>query len=293
MLRLECVDPGALAGGETELTAPNGTRVRLVAAESPIALPPLRPSFVLTRNDSDASWTVGRAGMRYRDLVPDRQGGRFIASHIHIPGGGKVPDYVHFHRIRFQLIYCYKGWVRVAYQDQGPPFVLESGDCVLQPPGIRHRVLESSPDLEVIEVGSPAEHETHADPELSLPTPTVNPERDFGGQRFVRHQAAAATWGPWRCAGFEARDTGIAAATNGLGGVQVVRVSGATAASPRTHAGEFLFFFVLHGLLGLACDGRVETLRAGDCCVIPAGMEYALEGASPGMELLEVSLPAA
>lgn len=84
-----------------------------------------------------------------------------------------MPDYVHFHKVRFQMIYCYKGWVRVVYEDQGPPLVMRAGDCVLQPPRIRHRVLESSPGLEVIEIGCPAEHETFADHDLQLPTPVV------------------------------------------------------------------------------------------------------------------------
>ena len=83
--------------------------------------------------------------MRYRDLVPGRLGGRYIASHIEIPDGGTVPDYVHFHDVVFQMIFCAAGWVRVVYEDQGEPFVLHAGDCVLQPPLIRHRVLEASP----------------------------------------------------------------------------------------------------------------------------------------------------
>src|SRR5438445_4330036 len=192
-LRLSCADPAALADGAREIVAPNGTRVELVLADVPLELPALLPSFTLARA-GDGDWIEGRAGMRYRDLVPGRQNGRFIASRLRIDAGGPVPDYVHFHRVRFQMIYCAKGWVRVVYEDQGPPFVLREGDCVLQPPGIRHRVLESSPGLEVIEIGSPADHETFADHELELPTAPVRPEREFGGQRFVRHEAARAVW---------------------------------------------------------------------------------------------------
>ncbi|MGH9336014.1 MAG: cupin domain-containing protein, partial [Vicinamibacteria bacterium] len=206
-----------------ELTAPNGTRIEFVDADPPIVVPPVRPSLVVSENGGEAAWGTGRAGMRYRDLVPDRQGGSFIASHIQIPEGGPVPDYVHFHKVRFQMIYCYKGWVRVVYEDQGPPFVMQAGDSVLQPPRIRHRVLESSPGLEVIEIGCPANHETFADHDLALPTGRVRPERDFSGQRFVRHVAAETAWRPFRIAGFEYRDTGIAAATDGLAGVRVAR----------------------------------------------------------------------
>ena len=52
--------------------------------------------------------------------IPDRLGGSaIIASHIRIPEGGPVGDSVHFHRVGFQLIFCYKGWVEVVYEDQG------------------------------------------------------------------------------------------------------------------------------------------------------------------------------
>jgi quercetin dioxygenase-like cupin family protein len=119
---------------------------------------------------ADARWGVGRAGMHYRDLIPGRQGGALIASHIHIPDGGDMADYVHFHDINFQIIYCYKGWVRLAYEGQGPPFVLREGECVTQPPKIRHRVLDASAGLQVVEVTSPAEHMTHVDHEMTLPS---------------------------------------------------------------------------------------------------------------------------
>ena len=44
-----------------------------------------------------------------------------------------MPDMVHYHSIGFQLIFCYKGWVRVVYEDQWAPFVLKAGECLLQP----------------------------------------------------------------------------------------------------------------------------------------------------------------
>jgi mannose-6-phosphate isomerase-like protein (cupin superfamily) len=192
------------------------------------------------------------------------------------------------------MIFCRAGWVRLVYEDQGEPFVLGAGDCVLQPPEIRHRVLEASPGLEVVEIGCPAMHETFADHILQLPTGRDLPERSFGGQRFVRHLAADAPWIPWRIAGFEARDTGIGAATDGLAGARVVRprpgAAPSTAAAP--HAGEFMFLFVLAGALELEGEalGR-HRLGADDCCVIPAGAAYSIR-ADAGLEMLEVTLPA-
>lgn len=292
-LRIFRNDPAGAGDGARELTAPNGTRIHLVDAPPPLELPPLRASFVLSRMSDDAKWQVGRAGMRYRDLIPDRQGGRFIASHIHIPDGGPVPDYVHFHKIHFQMIYCYKGWVRVVYEDQGSPFVMQAGDCVLQPPQIRHRVLDCSPGLEVIEIGSPAEHETRADHDLTLPTPTVRKERDFNGQRFVRHTASGAKWRDWRLQGFRARDTGIAAATDGIATVHVVCPAGDSLPLVTSHNADFLFLFVLRGEFQLRCEGREHArLAAGDSLIVPAAMPYALAECSPDLELLEVVLPA-
>jgi len=97
---------------------------------------------VPTKAGSQNEWVRGRAGMEYRDLIPDRLGGKVIASHIRLNEGGPVPDYVHYHKIAFQVIYCKQGQIRVVYEDQGESFWLETGDLVLQPPEIRHRVLE-------------------------------------------------------------------------------------------------------------------------------------------------------
>jgi mannose-6-phosphate isomerase-like protein (cupin superfamily) len=245
-----------------------------------------------TTNDA---WYVGRADMQYRDLIPGRLGGRFIASHIRIPNGGETPDYVHYHKAIFQMIYCKAGWARLVYEDQGPPFALEAGDCVLQPPEIRHRVLESSPGLEVIEVACPAEYETCADNEMPLPTSEVLPERLFGGQRFALHRAREASWAPWRLEGFEARDTGVAAATNGLASARVVKsklCGSAITAMDGGRAGELSFLFILQGEIRMDCRAQgSHQLLAGDSCVIPADMDYTLR-AGAGLELLEVCLSA-
>jgi mannose-6-phosphate isomerase-like protein (cupin superfamily) len=136
-------------------------------------------------------------------------------------------------------------------------------------------------------------HETIADHVLSLPTQRLLPERDFGGQRFVRHVAAEAPWAPWRWDGFEMRDIGIGAATDGLAGARVVRpLAGSAAANLRAHGGEFLFLFVLKGEIALEMQRHgAHRLAASDSCVIPAGAGHALR-AEAGSEILEVTLPA-
>lgn len=291
--------PGVLrlngSGRRGTETAPNGTAV--VWGSDDMVLPDLVPSFTLTRaaGEDGTGWGVGRAGMQYRDLIPDRQGGRFIASHIRIPEGGPVPDWVHFHEIRFQLIVVRRGWVEVVYEDQGEPFVMEQGDCVLQPPTIRHRVLRSSDHFEVVEIGCPAEHRTIADHDLELPTPHLDADRDFGGQRFARHIAAAATWEPWRLPCFEARDAGIEAATDGLAGVRFVRpagLGGAGETADAIHDGELAFAFVLDGAVTLTVDGVDHRLEAADSVTVPAGVTHSWSDPTVDLELLDVTLPA-
>src|SRR3954470_3868130 len=242
VLRLSCDLSSLPKGTAHQLVAPNGMKIELVEANPPIEVPEGKQEFVISRAGA-AGWDAGRASMQYRDLIPSRLGGRFVASHIKIPAGGEVPDYVHYHRVRFQMIFCKAGWVRVVYEDQGPPFVMQAGDCVLQPPEIRHRVLEASPGLEVIEIGCPAVHETWADHDLQLPTSKANPKREWSGQRFVRHVAASAEWKPSHIRGFEARDTGIGPVTDGLASVRILRAAKQASGSIE-HSGEFLFFFV-------------------------------------------------
>jgi quercetin dioxygenase-like cupin family protein len=281
-----------------ELPGPDGIRMELIDDDARTGIPDGEQVFAINR--ANDAWGLGRAGMHYRDLIPGRAGGRFIASHIRIPEGGPVPDYVHCHHVRLQLIHCHRGWVRVVYEDQGEPFVMRAGDCVLQPPGIRHRVLEASPGLEVIEIGCPAEHETWRDHDLALPTPQSRPERRFGGQRFVRHVAADAAWKPAPDPRWGYRDTGIADATHGLASVRVLRsreAQGDAKAAAQTreapvHEGEFLFLFVLAGRCRLRSRAVGDhALAADDACTLPSGADYLLD-ADSACEILEVALPA-
>ena len=274
------------------LQAPNGTTIEIINPSVGVELPELRESLVVTPLTSDASWTVGRAGMRYRDLIPSRLGGVFIASHIHIPNGGPVPDYVHYHRIKFQMIYCKSGWVRVVYEDQGEPFVMHAGDCVLQPPEIRHRVLESSDNLEVIEIGAPAEHETFAEHQITLPTAQLKPDRDFSGQRFVRHVAEKTPWLPWRYSGFEARNTGIDTATSGYASAMTVRAKKSAVITESKHQHQLLFMFILSGsaTLETGSDHETKQLHVGTSVTLPSTLNFKFEATADDTQFLLVEV---
>jgi quercetin dioxygenase-like cupin family protein len=226
--------------------------------------------------------------MEYRDLIPTRLGGAMIASHIRVPDG-PVPDMVHFHKVGFQLIFCVAGWVDVLYEDQGGIRRIHAGDCFIQPPGIRHKVLHSE-GVQVVEIGVPAEHVTEIDHEMTLPTQHYRPEREWDGQRFVHDIGKEGTFHPFRIPGFEARDTGINAATKGVASVMVARPKGE---APWTvHEGDILFTFVMTGGMTLEGEGKAPyRLEPGDAFVIPPGMATRYSDATPDLELLEVTLP--
>lgn len=282
------------SGVAPSVVAPNGVTVEFVdPAVDRYELPELAGELVISTASDDASWVTGRAGMRYRDLIPSRLGGRYIASNIEVCDGGPVPDLVHHHAIRFQMIFVEHGWVDVVYEGQGPPFRMEAGDCVLQPPHIRHRVLESSAGARVVEIGCPAAHDTFFDYDLELPTPNLQPDRDFGGQRFVRHQANEVPWTESIHPGFEVQTTDIEHATDGLASVRVLRNTGQQSTgttSPSRHDGEFWFVFVLSGSASFSVDGAPSSspLQAGDSVAVPAGLTWCLRDASPDLSLLEV-----
>ena len=292
-INLICSEPASVADGKLKLTAPNGTIVNLIEENPSLNIPKVKQTFLITKMKTSDQWSEGRSGMWYRDLIPDRQGGYAVASHIRILDGGPIPDYVHYHKILFQMIYCYKGWVRLVYEDQGEPFVIKAGDCILQPPQIRHQVLESSPGMEVIELTCPADHETCVDHEIKLPTSSVDHERLFNGQHFIRHEAAKAEWKPWRMEGFEARDIGIASATDGLARVRVVHSVGQPQPKFVSHDADLLFMFLLNGSTEFNCDAMdSELLTAGDSFIIPGALKHSFSECSKDMEVLEVALPA-
>ncbi|MGV8986590.1 MAG: cupin domain-containing protein [Cypionkella sp.] len=289
LIRILSDDWASIAEGQHSLASPGGTRVELDELNPPLVMPRTEHAFVVRRLADQAPWVIGRAGMMYRDLIPTRLGGAMIASHIRVPDG-KVPDMVHFHKVGFQLIFCIKGWVDVLYEDQGGIRRIHAGDCFIQPPTIRHRVLESGDGIEVIEIGVPADHVTEIDHVMTLPNATENPDREWDGQRFVHNVGATGTFAPFRIPGFEARDTTINANTKGVASVMVARPTGT---APWTkHAGDILFTFVMSGAMTLEGEGKDPyRLSPGDAFVIPPGMATRYSDATADLQLVEVSLP--
>jgi mannose-6-phosphate isomerase-like protein (cupin superfamily) len=108
-----------------------------------------------------------RSFMEYRDLgIEEATHGQFRAHVIRIrkeaAGNHELHTTgLHRHLCDFQMFYVLRGWIRFVYEGQGER-TFQEGDCVLQPAGIVHNELECSDDLEVLEIYSPAVHETVA-----------------------------------------------------------------------------------------------------------------------------------
>lgn len=111
--------------------------------------------------DTPAGFTQGlRAFFEYRNLgIGAATKGQFDANVIRaIPGRHAEPQW-HIHHLDFQMIYILQGWVVFEYEGQGE-VTFRAGSAALQPPGIRHREITHSDDLELIEITSPSAFKT-------------------------------------------------------------------------------------------------------------------------------------
>ncbi len=96
----------------------------------------------------------------YRDLgIKAATGGRVGAHVIRATRPCGEGTGRHRHRLAFQLVYVLKGQATFWYERQGE-VTLGPGDCVHQPPGIAHELIEGSADLEMLEITLPAEFAT-------------------------------------------------------------------------------------------------------------------------------------
>jgi len=110
-----------------------------------------------------AEWVPGlRKIFEYRDLgIEDGTNGNYVA-HVIRANGEEEQDQIHdwhLHECNFQMVYILQGWVTFEYEGVGRR-TLRAGDCVNQLPRLRHREVECSSDLEMLEIVSPANFET-------------------------------------------------------------------------------------------------------------------------------------
>ncbi len=118
-------------------------------------------AFTISHADDGKFEAQGlRAFFEYRQLgIDEATQGKCGAHVIRAGPGEESPGGWHTHELDFQMVYVTKGWVVFEYEGKGE-HMLREGSCVLQPPGIKHREVRHSDDMELIEITSPAEFVT-------------------------------------------------------------------------------------------------------------------------------------
>ncbi|HTD03009.1 cupin domain-containing protein [Undibacterium sp.] len=108
----------------------------------------------------------------YRDLgIAGATNGKVIAHLVRANQAPEVGTGWHRHEADFQIVIMLKGWARFMYEDKAT--LVEAGDVVHQRPGIRHYLYDYSPDMEYLEIVSPANFKTiEVDAVCETPAPT-------------------------------------------------------------------------------------------------------------------------
>ena len=123
---------------------------------------PITSKFIVNRAQDNPFVSGGlRVYREYRDLGIDAVTNGAIKAHIirttkPCPEGGSG---AHYHELEFQMVFVLAGHSRVWFEGEGE-IEFEKGDCWIQPPSIRHNVLDYSDDYEVMEITLPAQYTT-------------------------------------------------------------------------------------------------------------------------------------
>jgi hypothetical protein len=137
------------------------TKQRVASKAAPKARRP--QAFRVSHLHEDDFETNGlRSYAKYRDLgVAAATSGLARAHVIRFvpPFRADVVSIPHFHDVELQLIYVLKGWLVTEFEGHGP-ITMRQGSSWVQPPRIKHAVLDYSDDCEVLEVILPADFET-------------------------------------------------------------------------------------------------------------------------------------
>jgi hypothetical protein len=103
-----------------------------------------------------------RTYAQYRDLGMSKATNGLLQAHVIRlipPCDPVVVSKRHYHDVDVQMIYVLKGWIRSEFEGQGE-VTMRQGAAWLQPPRIKHTVLDYSDDCELLEIILPAEFET-------------------------------------------------------------------------------------------------------------------------------------
>ena len=102
-----------------------------------------------------------RSYARYRDLGFAAATGGAAVAHVikFVPPCTDEVRHWHTHDVEFQMVYVLKGSITTEMEGHKPE-IMRTGSAWIQPPKIRHRVIDYSDDCEALEIVLPADFET-------------------------------------------------------------------------------------------------------------------------------------
>jgi hypothetical protein len=124
--------------------------------------PPCKQTFVARHHSPDAFEIGLRRYAQYRDLGIAAATNGLARAHVIKMVPPCDPAEVskrHYHDVEFQMVYVLKGWIKGEYDGAGI-VTMREGSCWLQPPKIKHAVLDYSDDCELLEIILPADFDT-------------------------------------------------------------------------------------------------------------------------------------
>ncbi len=144
----------------TKAPSPRNARTKTISGKRKPH--PRRHTFVASHHRPDAFEQGLRRYAQYRDLGIAGATGGMVRAHVIKMIPPCDPAEVskrHFHDVEFQMIYVLRGWIKGEYEGAGV-VTMREGSCWLQPPKIKHSVLDYSDDCELLEIIMPADFAT-------------------------------------------------------------------------------------------------------------------------------------
>jgi mannose-6-phosphate isomerase-like protein (cupin superfamily) len=143
-------------------TARRKTTARSPARAKTKARPRAKQRFTVSHHD-EAGFDAGlRRYAKYRDLGISAATGGLVQAHVVQfvpPCRPEEVSKLHYHDVEFQMVYVLKGSIKTELEGQGA-ITMREGSCLIQPPRIRHKVLDYSDDCQVLEIVLPADFKT-------------------------------------------------------------------------------------------------------------------------------------
>jgi mannose-6-phosphate isomerase-like protein (cupin superfamily) len=153
--------PKQKAKASAKSTARRATPARRAVRAKPKAKAPPKQQFIVSHLREEDFLEGLRSYAKYRDLGVAKATHGMVQAHVIRmvpPCEPAVVSKRHYHDVDFQMIYVLKGWMKGEYD--GQEVTVRQGSCWIQPPRIKHTVLDYSDDCELLEIILPAEFDT-------------------------------------------------------------------------------------------------------------------------------------